>query len=101
MTHNLQKGDTRTNPETGARERWNGQFWDRIDAGSSNEPSKKNTTGAKPSMGEDIPIIPPSIGWEDIVITPRKPTVAFVTGLVLTGIVFALGFVVIITSWGW
>lgn len=101
MTHNLQIGDTRTNRETGVHERWNGQFWERIDGSFANEPSRKNkTTGTKPPLEEDIPIIPPSIG-QGPVILPRKPTVAFITGLVLTAMVFSLGFVVIITSWGW
>ena len=56
----FQVGDTRTNPETGIRERWNGQFWERIDAGSINEPSKKNkTTGTKPPVKQDVKPIQP------------------------------------------
>ena len=54
--------DTRTNPETGIRERWNGQFWERIDAGSINEPSKKNKNpGTKPPVKEDSKPVTPNV----------------------------------------
>ena len=56
----VQIDDVRKNPETGVRERWNGQFWERIDAGSINEPSKKNkTTGTKPPVKQDVKPIQP------------------------------------------
>ena len=54
--------DTRTNPETGIRERWNGQFWERIDDGSINEPSKKNKNpGTKPLVKEDSKPVTPNV----------------------------------------
>ena len=48
----VQIDDLRKNPETGVLERWNGQYWERVD-GVSNLPSKKNShtkEGTKPTV---------------------------------------------------
>ena len=59
----IKVGDKRTNSETGLQERWNGQFWERIDDGSVNEPSKKSgNPGTKPPVKQESKPVPPRPG---------------------------------------
>ena len=58
-TTNLQAGDLRRNPDTDILERWNGQYWERIEDGSINEPSKKNkNSGTKQPLKQDVKPVP-------------------------------------------